>query len=65
MPIERGYAKVVLHDHDLHFQGHKFESLISFETVADSAKRHDMTLLDFDICHRTIPLRKLYSMTLT
>ena len=56
-------AKIVLHDLDLLFEGHILRFYIS-ETVRASAKNMRKKFVDFDICHRMVSLRNLYSVTL-
>ena len=64
-PLNGTIEDVVCGDPDLHFQDEQFLIVNTSEIVQAGTKMRDTTLIEFDICDRMIPLRMLYSITLT
>ena len=54
-------AKIVLRDLDLHFEGNRFETLISLKGLVNAW----CLFIGFDNCNWMAPLQKFHSMTLT
>ena len=56
--------KVLLRDLDILFLDEIFRMIISLKRRELAKKMRHTSFIDFDICHRMAPLRKIYLVTL-